>query len=73
MFLRTVFALNLYSSRELMAGFQLKTIGNLSIPYQKMQAIRKTAVFKSLHLAFHGSDTNSRAIGPITKARVKRK
>ena len=73
MFLRTVFALNLYSSRELMAGFQLKTIGNLSIPYQKMQAIRITAVFKSLHLAFHGSDTNNRAIGPITKARVKLK
>lgn len=39
----------------------------------KRKSSGKTVVFKSLRLAFSGSNTNTGAAGPITKARVKRK
>lgn len=39
----------------------------------KRKSSGKTVVFKSLCLAFEGSNTNTGTAGPITKARVKRK
>lgn len=52
-----------------------KTNGNLSLPWSlmKRKSSGKTVVFKSLCLAFEGSNTNTGAAGPITKATVKRK
>lgn len=40
---------------------------------KKGKSSGKTVVFKSPCLVFQGSNTNTGAAGPITKARVKRK
>lgn len=74
MFLRTVFTLNLHCIRELLAGFQWGKNGNLFLDLIKKHKLSgKTVVFKSPCLVLQGSNTNTGAAGPITKARMKRK